>query len=308
MSLCLTVEDVRAKALELGWDDVGVTTPEVPIEDIAAYKSWLEKGHQGDLAYMENDLRTTPDKILPNARTVFLFVTNYKQPLAPLKAADEGLIASYARNRDYHNVHRRRLKKLIRWLESVTQQTDIAVGFSDSKPLMEKALFVKAGLGWFGKNTLLIHRRFGTFILLSGLLTTLEFPTPPPKDTHIPKCGVCTRCLDACPTKALIAPYELDARRCLSYHLIEKDGPVEEEIARLNPGYAFGCDICQNVCPHNVRSPVTTSEDFLPKGGSSAYLSLDRLSSIESLDGSPLKRRGKEGLKITLEQLLSGYR
>ncbi|MFA6915205.1 MAG: tRNA epoxyqueuosine(34) reductase QueG [Parachlamydiales bacterium] len=303
MSSSLTVEDVRLKALELGWDDVGVTTPAIPDEDIAAYRKWLENGRQADLTYMENDLRTAPDRLLPGAKTAFLFVTNYKQPQHPLKGPDEGLIASYARHRDYHNVHRRRLKKLIRWLESQTQQTNIAIGFSDSKPIMEKSLFVKAGLGWFGKNTLLIHRRFGTFILLSGLLTTLEFPDLPCLPTHIPKCGVCTKCLDACPTQALVAPYLLDANRCLSYHLIEKDGPIDPEIARLNPGYAFGCDICQNICPHNVRSPLSTNADFLPVAENKIYLSLEKLAHLDTLDGSPLKRRGIEGLKLTLEQL-----
>lgn len=306
MSIPLTIDDVRRKALELGWDDVGVTSPEIPNEDILAYKNWLGKGNHAELGYMENDLRTTPDKLLPGAKTAFLFVTNYKQPLHPLKGPEEGLIAAYARNRDYHNVHRRKLKKIIRWLEEVSGRTDIAIGFSDSKPIMEKSLFVKAGLGWFGKNTLLIHRRFGTFILLSGILTTLEFPdsqTLPNIPTHIPKCGICTKCLDACPTKALVAPYELDAGRCLSYHLIEKEGPVNQEIAQLNPGYAFGCDICQNVCPHNVRSPLSSNPDFVPEDITKAYLSLEKLEQIESLDGTPLKRRGIEGLKLTLEQL-----
>lgn len=296
-------ETIRLKALELGWDDIGFTDPTIPEEDSKSYKEWLDKGFHGDLAYMENDLRITPQKLFPGAKTAILLVTNYKQPKLPFRDNGEGLIASYARHRDYHNVHRRRLKKLIRWMEEQSGQEGIALGFSDSKPIMEKALFVKAGLGWLGKNTLLIHRRFGTFILLSGLLTTLELESSPPLPTHIPKCGICTRCLDACPTKALVSPYLLDARKCLSYNLIENDGPVNPEIAKANPGYAFGCDICQDVCPHNVRSPLSVSMDFSPDNPENAYLSLNKLEERDDFSGTPLKRRGKEGLIWNLSHL-----
>ncbi len=298
-------ETVRAKALELGWDDVGFTTPEIPDEDIASYQQWLDKGYHGNLSYMENQLRTNPKELFPGAKTAILLVTNYKQPKMPFRTDGTGLIASYARKRDYHNVHRRRLKKLIGWLEEQSGQKGIAIGFSDSKPIMEKALFAKAGLGWMGKNTLLIHRKFGTFILLSGLLTTLELTDQEDFPTHLPKCGVCTRCLDACPTGALISPYTLDAARCLSYHLIENEGPVPEEIAKKNPGYAFGCDICQDVCPHNVRPPLSLKEDFTPDDPESCYLTPDRLKTIGDLNGTPLKRRGIEGLSYTLQTLES---
>jgi epoxyqueuosine reductase len=179
----LSAEDVRIQALALGWDDVGITSATIAAADQQAYRAWVAEGQHGALAYMENDLRTAPGQLLPGAKSAILCITNYKQTKQPL-SADAGLIASYARGRDYHNIHHKRLKALIRWLEARTWQTGIAVGFSDSKPLLEKALFVQAGLGWFGKNTLLIHRRFGTFTLLSGLLTTLELPFPPLMDTR----------------------------------------------------------------------------------------------------------------------------
>jgi len=249
---------------------------------------------------MENTIRCDPQELLPGAKTALLFVSNYKKPSLPF-VEDQGLIASYARGRDYHQVHQRRIKKMIRWLSDITGKEVSARGFSDSKPIMEKALAVKAGLGWFGKNTLLIHRRFGTFILLSGILTTLEIPIPTVPDLRLPKCGSCTKCLDICPTGALSSPYILEASRCLSYHLIESKGSLPDEIKEKNPGYAFGCDLCQDVCPHNVRSPLCSRKEFLPEEGIGDYLNEEILLQLELeptlLYGSPLKRRGVQGLK-----------
>ena len=157
---------------------------------------------------MENQVRCHPQQLLPGAKTALIFVSYYKQE--PLQfRPDAGLVASYARGRDYLNhVHRKRLKKIIRWLEERSGQTDIAKGFSDSKPVLEKALAVQAGLGWFGKNTLLIHRQFGTFTPPSGLFTTLDIGTPV-QALRLPRCGSSTPCLDACPTQALVTPYTL---------------------------------------------------------------------------------------------------
>lgn len=304
MSSAPTVEEIRQKAFELGWDDVGLTTAEIPQEDVESYFSWLAKGYHGNLEYMENTMRIAPQQLLQGAKTAILFVTHYKQPRLPFQTPNAGLIASYARGRDYHNIHRKRLKRFISWLEGCCGKTGIARGFSDSKPILEKALFVKAGLGWYGKNTLLIHRRFGTFILLSGALTTIEFETKTDVDTRVQRCGSCTKCLDACPTQALASPYILNANLCLSYHLIESKDPIPEHIVKANPGYAFGCDICQDVCPHNVRPPLSQSSDFNPKTVEEAYISTERLQKIENLDGTPLKRRGKEGLRLTLETFL----
>lgn len=303
--MSISFEELRDKALSLGWNDMGVTKAQISAEDITAYQKWIAKGHQAQLHWMENDLRCYPDRLLPGAKSAIIFVSYYKQEKLPF-CKDQGLIASYARGRDYHNVHRSRLKKYIAWLEEVLGQRDIARGFSDSKPILEKALAVQAGLGWFGKNTLLIHRRFGTFTLLSGLLTTVELPgevTAP----RLARCGSCTRCLDACPTQALISPYELDANRCLSNLLIESKGPVPAEFQDKNPGYLFGCDICQDACPHNKRTPLSLTEDFQPHKGLGPYLNQSSLLNFQQnpdgLNGSPLKRRGAEGLQLTFDSL-----
>lgn len=308
-SLSITVEEIRSKAFELGWDDVGITDAQIPQEDITAYHSWLEKDYHSKLAYMENTMRCDPQLLFPGAKTAIIFLSYYKQPSYPFQE-QSGVVASYARGRDYHHIHRKRLKHFIRWLEEKSNQKDIAKGFSDSSPILEKALAVKAGLGWMGKNTLLIHRRFGTFTLISGLLTTLELlPAQMPSSPlpiHLPRCGSCTRCMDACPTQAL-TPYQLNAGLCLSYHLIESKEPIPQEIQKQNPGYVFGCDICQDVCPHNQRKGSSNQSEFSEDKGLGASLSLEDIIRLEEhpeeLFGTPLQRRGVKGLKHTLETL-----
>jgi epoxyqueuosine reductase len=256
---------------------------------------------------MEKELRCYPQKLFPEAKTAIIFVTNYKQSWKPFRK-DAGLIASYARGKKYHNVHKKRLKRFIHWLEEKAGQKNIAKGFSDSTPILEKSLAVKAGLGWFGKNTLLIHRRFGTFTLLSGILSTLDF-TGVVTALRLPRCGSCQRCMDACPTQALEAPYKLDANKCLSYHLIESKKKIPPSIHLKNPGYIFGCDICQDVCPHNVRSKLSEHLEFFPDSGLGNYLTFAELENLkhhrQKLHGTPLQRRGVEGLLYTTELLKS---
>lgn len=298
-------EDLKAKALQLGWNDMGITKALISPEDLQAYKQWIAEDKHAELSYMEKEIRCYPEDFFPGAKTAIIFVTYYKQPKQEF-SEKQGLIASYARGRDYHHLHRKRLKLFIKWLEEAVGQTGIAKGFSDSSPVLEKALAVQAGLGWFGKNTLLIHRRFGTFTLLSGLFTTLEFAYPV-MAARLPRCGSCTRCMDACPTQALVSPYKLDAAKCLSYHLIESKKEIPLEIQKNNPGYIFGCDICQDSCPHNKRTSPSLSVEFSPESGNGVYLKAEDLHILEKtpekLFGTPLQRRGVEGLKYTASTL-----
>lgn len=298
----ITFEEIKSKAFELGWDDVGITPAIIPEEDILAYRQWIAKDNHADLAYMENDIRCFPEKLFPGAKTAIIFVTYYKQEKLPFRE-DAGLIASYARGRDYHHLHRKRLKKFIAWMEEKTQLQNIAKGFSDSTPVLEKALAVQAGLGWFGKNTLLIHRKFGTFTLLSGIFTSLDIPGKLTQ-LRLPRCGSCTKCLEACPTQAL-QPYQLDAAKCLSYQLIESKNPIPDDIRSKNPGYIFGCDICQDACPHNARKKETHQPDFAPAKGIGNYiddqLMLELEVTPERLYGTPLQRRGIDGLKHSID-------
>lgn len=296
----ISFEELRAKAFSLGWDDIGITAAHIPEEDIISYKEWLAKGCHAEMKYMENEMRCAPQILFPGAVSAIIFITYYKQPEMPLQS-DAGMVASYARGKDYHKVHHKRLKNFINWLETRVNKKGIAKGFSDSTPILEKALAVQAGMGWIGKNTLLIHRRFGTFTLLSGLLTTLELPhTSQNLQIRLPRCGSCSRCLEACPTQALTSPYHLDANRCLSYHLIESKKPIPEEISQRNPGYVFGCDICQNVCPHNFKKESSIHEEFFPSSGMGAYLTLADINQViaepEKLYGTPLQRKKAQGL------------
>ncbi len=300
----ITFDELKEQANLQGFDDIGTCSPAIPYDDIRAYNQWAEKKCHGSLLYMENDIRCYPEKIFPGAKTAIIFVSYYKQEKLPFKK-DEGLIASYARGKKYHNVHHKRLKKFISWLERRTGQKNIARGFSDSFPIMEKALAVKAGLGWFGKSTLLIHRKFGTFTLLSGVLTTLDLPKTEKKERGL-RCGSCTKCIDSCPTKAL-SPYQLDAKKCLSMHLIESKCEIPDSISKKNPGYIFGCDICQDVCPHNKLKPQSENPDFSPQSGMGEYITKEDLKDItenpQKLFGTALQRRGASGLKENAEKI-----
>ena len=285
----MNISEIRSKALELGWNDVGITDAVIPEDDINAYFSWVKNSYHGDMSFMENELRCYPDRFFPEAKTAIIFVSYYKQKEMPFRS-DTGLVASYARGRDYHIVHRKRLKKFTKWLEETTG--DSSIGFSDSSPILEKALAVRAGLGHFGKNTLVIHPKFGSFILLSGILTTLTLPTT--NNTLRSRCSSCQKCLQACPTGALKTPYCLDAKRCLSYHLIESKKPIPKNISKKNPGYIFGCDICQRICPFNKNTKPATEKDFSPESGVGAYISeKDILNNPKKLYGTSLKRKFK---------------
>lgn len=295
----LNFDEIKKKALDLGFDDVGVTLAKIPENDIKAYQEWLKKGWHGNLHYMENEVRCQPEKIFPGAKTAIIFVSYYKQEKV-LFEKNKGVIASYARGKDYHLVHRKRLKKMIAWLEEISGKKEIAKGFSDSTPVLEKALAVQAGLGWIGKNSLLIHRRFGTFTLLAGLFTSLEIENPL-MELSLAKCGSCTRCMDACPTNALSIPHQVNATLCLSYHLIESKEEIPEAIKEKNPGYIFGCDICQDACPHNARKSLSKTPDFSPLSGIGNSLDAAHLNILqdmpEKLFGTPLQRRKVSGLK-----------
>lgn len=305
MNHSITLEEVKQKASDLGWEDVGITKAQIPQNDILDYLQWLQNGYQGDLSYMENRIRCTPQEILPGAKTAIIFVSYYKQEKVPFRS-NAGVVAGYARGKDYHRIHQKRLKKFILWLEDKAGQQGIAKGFSDSTPVLEKALAVQAGLGWFGKNTLLIHRKFGTFTLLSGLFTTLEFEQPV-MAPRLPRCGSCQKCMDACPTSAIVAPFLLDAKKCLSYHLIESKKNIPEDIKSKNPGYIFGCDICQDACPHNVRTKLSLLPEFSQEYGIGPYIDSNTLQTLtecpELLFGTPLQRRGVRGLQHTFDLL-----
>lgn len=293
------LDEIAAQSKELGFDDFAVTAAQISQENIEDYLTWARGGKAADMDYMLREERCDPQHLLPGAKSAILFVSYYKKEKQEF-IKGKGLLASYARSPTYQNVHRKRLRKFRQWFEERTGAQSKA--FSDTSPIMEKALAVQAGLGWFGKNTLVIHRKFGTFFFLSGCLTTYELPHT--LKLREARCGSCTRCIDHCPTSAL-SPYELDARRCLSYHTIESKKAIPQDIQEKNPGYVFGCDICQDVCPHNVRKKPSQSPVFGEENSRPAHLSYEELLATEpeALYGTPLQRKKKEGLLNTLASL-----
>ncbi len=256
-------------AREVGFISVGVA-PARPAPSRRALLRWLQEGMAAGMRWMRRTahLRTHPEHLLPGARSVVVFLA----PYAPLPG---GRIAHYARFQDYHNVLHRRLRRVWRGFLQFAGLEARARFFVDSGPLLERDYATLAGLGFIGKNTMLIHPRWGSYILIAAILTDLELPrSPRPRwwrvnrkawaglareTVKLPErlfslCGSCTRCLDACPTGALRAPGVLDARRCISYQTIENRGaPVPEDLRERMAGYVFGCDICQDVCPWNRK-------------------------------------------------------
>jgi epoxyqueuosine reductase len=231
-----------AQAKALGFDVCGVSSiqPELRAD---YYRRWIAEGQHGSMDWMErnNERRLNPASVLPEARSIVVVGMNHHQPVSQPR----GRIAQYALGGDYHNLIYKRLKKLCAWLRDYGGEQKPYV---DTGPVMEKPIAVAAGLGWQGKNTLLIHPRHGTWLFLGTIFTTLELET----DLGYPdRCGSCSRCIDACPTGAITAPYQLDARRCIAYLTIEHHGAIPLEWRKAIGDHLYGCDDCLDVCPWN---------------------------------------------------------
>lgn len=253
---------IKQEALKLGFTACGIARAERLIEHEAPLKKWLKEGMHGKMVYMENhfEKRLDPGKLVPNASSVIVVAMNY----FPNKTQnpDAGYIVSkYAYGADYHFIIKDKLRKLSEKLKELAPEHD-GREFTDSAPVMERAWAVRAGLGWTGKNACLIIPRKGSFFFLGELITKVELSPDEPFEKDF--CGNCRRCIDACPTKAIVSPGKLDARRCISYLTIELKDHIPEEFRSKMQGWIFGCDICQDVCPHNRFSSPTSEEKFSP--------------------------------------------
>ena len=254
----LSVDALRTQALTLGFDLCGVA----PVERVARLeylREWVARGYAADLDYVTRSAgaRIDPGQVLPGARSAIVTGTIYHTD-APLSRARTGpgdaRIARYAWGEDYHEVLGRRQHLLIGWLKEHAGERFEAVGYVDTGPVQEKALAAAAGLGWIGKHTCLINQELGSWMFLSVILTTLPLPAGEPVPD---RCGTCTRCLDVCPTGAIVEPYVVDAARCLSYVTIESYAGVPEDRRAAVGAQVYGCDLCQDVCPWNTGAPVT---------------------------------------------------
>jgi epoxyqueuosine reductase len=263
---------VKTLAADIGFDLIGLARPD-PVGRAAYYRDWLAAGYAGTMSYLGRNvhLRAEPARLLPGARSILSVGLNYRRadgylgPSGPVAAAEPGdreptgRIAQYARGRDYHVVLRRMLRTLIERLRERLQEPFACRLFVDTGPLLERELAAAAGLGWIGKNTCLLNPRLGSYIFLGEILTTLEiWPDEPVAEG----CGSCTRCLDACPAKAFVAPFQLNASRCASYLTAEHRGVIPEELHASLGDRVLGCDVCQQVCPFNRLAPLGAHPDI----------------------------------------------
>lgn len=293
--LAATLTDsVKALALELGFDLV-TTGPAAPPERGPALRQWLEAGHAGTMGYLERRVeeRLDPARVLPGARSVLCVALNYYQGQAPDPSWRP--VARYAWGRDYHAVIGPRLERLAEHLAAAAGAR--SRGYVDTGPVLERDLAARAGLGWIGKNTMLLHPRLGSWFFIGVLLTTAELAHDEP---IADRCGTCRACLDACPTHAFVAPYVLDARRCVSYLTIEHRGDIAAEAHAGMAGWQFGCDVCQDVCPWNRKAPVTREEAFEPAApfpAATAMAAMDDETLRRRFAGTPLLRAKPSGLR-----------
>ena len=297
---------LREKAREIGFELFGIA-PAVPPGGFGPLQDWLKKGFAGEMSYIprREEAYSHPQFVLEGVRSVVLVGLNYFDREATNTTAEEktqpgGRVAKYATGtRDYHDVLKKKLKSLAGVLHEARPGCRTR-GIVDTAPLLERDFASLAGLGWFGKNTMLISKREGSFFFLGALLTNVELPADEPH--HTEHCGSCTACLEACPTDAFPEPYVLDSTRCISYLTIElRDQPVQTELRSGMGDWLFGCDICQDVCPWNRKAPQTTVEEFrsdaaLSPASLDELLSLDEGQFRERFRKTPLFRPGRAGL------------
>lgn len=284
---------ILSRAHDLGFDLADIA-PTIPLPHAPQLHQWLAAGHHGEMSYMAEHahLRVDPRGVLPSAQTVIAVGMLYKHP-------DPGAVARYARNEDYHDFMRARLRKLSAFIRAEVGGEVGVRSCVDSAPLMERDIALLAGLGWIGKSSCIINQQLGSYLLLGELCVDLdlEVNTHP----HPDRCGTCSRCIDACPTGAIIAPYVVDARRCISYLTIELRGPIPRLLRPLIGDKLFGCDICQEVCPWNRRSPTTSHSVFAPRADLQNLslidlLSLDDATFRARFHRSPIWRAHRAGL------------
>ena len=308
----LLQQQLQDQARAAGFDAIGFTPASTTPERIERLDSFIREQRHGSMGWMETRIleRADPQALWPEARSVIMLGFNYgpdHDPLALLNERDHGVISVYAQNKDYHDLVKKRLKRVARWL---AETHDCAVKvFVDTAPVMEKPLAAAAGLGWQGKHTNLVSREHGSWLFLGAIYTDLTLtdarcdePTKAPTQDLLDgedHCGTCHQCLDICPTKAFPAPYQLDARRCISYLTIEHKGPIPKQFRKAIGNRIYGCDDCLAVCPWNKFAQTTTETAFHPREALKAPL-LETLAKLNDSEfrtlfsGSPIKRIKRE--------------
>ena len=286
---------IKRRAAELGFDPVGITSLG-PARTYDAFRRWLDRGYSGEMTYLPRGAEKRRDTRLPyeGVRSAIVVALNYggKQPAGP--------IARYARGADYHDVMVDRLDALHEFIRALAGTPVRGKAYVDTGPILERDLAQRAGLGWIGKNTMLINPQRGSFFFLGALFIDLELAPDAPFEAD--RCGTCTRCLDACPTDAFVEPRLLDATRCISYLTIEHRSEIAEELQPLIGDLVYGCDICQDVCPWNQRFATQTGDPALAARPENEHPDAAELAALSDEDfrsrfkGSPIKRAKRSGL------------
>jgi len=293
---------LEQKAKELGFVSVGVSRAEELTEEAPRLEAWLNGNMHGEMKYMEGhfDKRLDPRKLVPGTKSVVSLLFNYHNPD---KASDDSLrISQYAYGTDYHFVLKRKLKELLKMMKEEWGDVDGRV-FVDSAPVLERVWAAKSGLGWVGKNSLLISKKRGSYFFTAEMMLDVEFEYAAPVADH---CGTCTNCIDACPTGAIVKPYVVDGSKCISYFTIELKGAIPEPMAGKMDNWAFGCDVCQEVCPWNRHSEKHNEPEFEPKEGmlemkKSDWIDLTHEVFQKHFKESPVMRTGFDGLKRNIK-------
>ena len=302
VDLATLAEQIRVWGRELGFQQVGIADTDLSRAD-ARLQSWLEQGYHADMEWMRahEGKRSHPQQLEPGTLRVISARMDYlppdSQPLEILRQPGKAYISRYALGRDYHKLIRKRLATLAGQIRAAVADSELARAFVDSAPVMEKPLAEKAGLGWQGKHTLILNREAGSWFFLGEIYTDLALPTDAPAENH---CGRCSACMTVCPTNAIVAPYQLDARLCISWLTIENRGSIPESLRPLMGNRIFGCDDCQLMCPWNRFARHSKEDDFTPRHALDqadlvTLLDWSEEEFLRNTEGSAIRRTGYQG-------------
>ena len=291
-------QSIHAQARQLGFSAIGFTTARLPSRYGTQLDAFIAQGQMGDMDWLaaRAEQRRSPDALWPDARSVISLAVNYgpdHHPLDKRNTPTQGNIAAYAYGRDYHDLIKKQLRALASWI-ATTYACDVKI-FVDTAPVLEKPIAQQAGLGWQGKHTNVVSREFGSWLFLAEIFTTLELEPDTPHTDH---CGACRSCIDICPTGAIIAPYQLDARRCISYLTIEHKGHIPADLRPLMGNHIYGCDDCLAVCPWNKFAKSGNFAGLEPRADNhlpdlATLVQLDDSAFRARFSGSPIKRTGR---------------
>jgi epoxyqueuosine reductase len=310
MKLSLTYH-IKSKAYELGFSGIGIARAELLNEEENHLREWLARGYHASMHWLERDVEKRIDvtKVLPNAKSVICVALNYFTSSQHSNTPALGKISRYAWGDDYHFVMTTRLEKLYEFVKSEIPGVEGKI-YVDTGPMMDKTWAVRAGIGWLGKHTNIITRKFGSWVFLGEILidAELEYDTP-----MLDYCGTCTACIDACPTQAIVQPYVLDAHKCISYLTIEHRGELPQEIVSNFQNWIYGCDICQDVCPWNRFQHETEEPAFRPREENAAprLTELAEMSQEEfsqRFRKSPIKRTKHSGMTRNAKAVLESFK